>query len=118
MATKTKTASAKLDRTESVETAMKTGAEALKNGFEKAAKGYDQLFSYSKDTVEAYVKSANVGGQGRRNPPQRNLQLLQAGDRGPDRRGQGADGHQVRPGSLRAADRFRQDRRSTPMSAR
>ncbi len=43
---------------------MKTGTEALKTGFEKAAKGYDQLFSYGKDTMEAYLKSANVAGKG------------------------------------------------------
>lgn len=64
MATKAKVASEKLGGTEGIETAMKTGAEALKNGFEKAAKGYDQFFSYGKDTVEAYVKSANVAGKG------------------------------------------------------
>ena len=63
MATKTKTAGAKLDHTETVETAMKTGTAALKNGFEKAAKGYDQLFGYGKDTVEAYIKSANAASK-------------------------------------------------------
>jgi phasin family protein len=43
---------------------MKNGTEALKNGFEKAVKGYDQVLGYSKDTVEAYVKSANAAGKG------------------------------------------------------
>lgn len=63
MATKAKAADDKLSGTESIESAMKTGTEALKNGFEKAAKGYDQFFAYGKDTVEAYVKSANAAGK-------------------------------------------------------
>ena len=108
MATKAKAAGEKLAGTEAVETAMKTGSEALKNGFEKAAKGYDQFFSYSKETVEAYVKSANVAGKGVETLQNETLQLLQAGDRGPDGRHQGADGHQVGPRGVRAADRFRQ----------
>ncbi len=65
MATTTKAkAASKLGGPEAVEAAMKTGTEALKNGFKKAAKGYDQFFSYSKDTMEAYIKSANVAGKG------------------------------------------------------
>jgi phasin family protein len=40
------------------------GYRTAKNGFEKAAKGYDQLFGYGKDTMEAYLKSANVAGKG------------------------------------------------------
>lgn len=64
MATKAKTASVKLETPESIEAAMKTGTAALKNGFEKAVQGYDQFFSYGKDTVEACLKSANVAGKG------------------------------------------------------
>lgn len=64
MATKARAASEKLEGTETVEAAMKTGSEALKNGFSKAVKGYDQFFSYSKETAEAYLKSANVAGKG------------------------------------------------------
>jgi len=66
MAPKTKSAGAKTaaNGTETVETAMKTGTEALKNGFEKAAKSYDQVFAYGKETVEACLKSANVAGKG------------------------------------------------------
>ncbi len=52
------------DAAESIETVVKNGAEAFKNGFEKAAKGYDQLLGYSKETVDAYVKSANAAGKG------------------------------------------------------
>ena len=49
---------------EGIETAFKTGTEALKVSFEKAVKNYDQFLGYGKDTVEAYVKSANAAGKG------------------------------------------------------
>ena len=49
---------------EGIETAFKTGTEALKAGFEKAVKNYDQFLGYGKETVEAYVKSANAAGKG------------------------------------------------------
>ena len=52
------------DAAENIETAMKNGTEALKAGFEKAVKNYDQLVGYGKEAVEAYVKSANVAGKG------------------------------------------------------
>src|SRR6185437_10108126 len=53
---KAKTAGDKIDATaETIETAFKTGSEALKANFEKAVKSYDQLLGFSKDTVEAYV---------------------------------------------------------------
>ncbi|MEI9989572.1 MAG: phasin family protein [Rhizomicrobium sp.] len=62
---KAKTAGEKLNgTTETIETAFKTGTEALKANFEKAVKSYDQLLGFSKDTVEAYVKAANVAGKG------------------------------------------------------
>ena len=62
---KAKTAGEKtIDTAEGFETAMKTGAEAFKSGFEKAVKGYDQFFGFGKDTVEAYVKAANVASKG------------------------------------------------------
>jgi phasin family protein len=49
---------------EGIETAFKTGTEALKAGFEKAVTNYDHLLGYGKDTVDAYVKSANAAGKG------------------------------------------------------
>jgi phasin family protein len=62
---KAKTAGDKIDATaETIETAFKTGSEALKANFEKAVKSYDQLLGFSKDTVEAYVRAANVAGKG------------------------------------------------------
>jgi len=61
---KNKQTAGKTNGAESIETAMKTGTAALKTGFEKAVKGYDQVLGYGKETVEAYVKSANVAGKG------------------------------------------------------
>jgi phasin family protein len=49
---------------EGMENVMKNGAEAFKTGFEKAVKGYDQFLGYGKETVEAYMKAANVAGKG------------------------------------------------------
>jgi phasin family protein len=62
MATKTKTAGDHLK--DSAETVAKNGAEAFKNGFEKAVKGYDQVLGFGKENVEAYVKAANAAGKG------------------------------------------------------
>lgn len=64
MATKTKAAGEKINGTEGIETAIKTGSEAFKSGFDKALKNYDQLLGYGKDTVEAYMKAANAAGKG------------------------------------------------------
>jgi phasin family protein len=62
---KAKTAGEKINGSaETIETAFKTGTEALKANFEKAKKGYDQFLGFQKDTVEAYVKAANVAGKG------------------------------------------------------
>jgi len=62
MATKTKTAGDHMK--DSAETVAKNGAEAFKNGFEKAAKGYDQVLGFGKENVEAYLKAANAAGKG------------------------------------------------------
>ena len=64
MATKAKAAGEKINGAEGIETAMKNGSEALKSGFEKAVKSYDHLLGYGKETVEAYMKSANAAGKG------------------------------------------------------
>ena len=60
--TKAKTAAEKATAT--AETNFKTGAEALKVGFEKAVANYDSLVGYGKDTAEACVKSASIAGKG------------------------------------------------------
>jgi phasin family protein len=49
---------------EAADTVMNNGAEAFKNGFEKAVKGYDQVLGFGKETVEAYLKAANAAGKG------------------------------------------------------
>jgi phasin family protein len=61
MASKTKSTNNGAD---TVESALYTGAEAVKEGFEKAIKGYDQFVAFSKDTAEAMIKSANAAGKG------------------------------------------------------
>ncbi len=53
-----------IDAADDVEMHVKNGAETLKLGFEKAVKNYDHLVGYGKDTVEAYMKAANVAGKG------------------------------------------------------
>src|SRR5271170_968266 len=59
---KNKTAGEKING--SAETAIKNGTHALKTGFDKAVKNYDQFLGYGKETAEAYVKSANAAGKG------------------------------------------------------
>jgi phasin family protein len=48
----------------SAETALESGAAALKTGLEKTLKGYDAFVSYGKDTAEAVTKSATTAGKG------------------------------------------------------
>lgn len=64
MATKTKTAGEKINGVETLETAIKTGSEAFKTGFDRAVKNYDQFLGYGRDTVEAYMRAANAAGKG------------------------------------------------------
>ena len=62
---KAKTAEDKINgSTETIEAAFKSGTETLKTNFEKAVKSYDQFLGFGKETVEAYVKAANVAGKG------------------------------------------------------
>jgi phasin family protein len=49
---------------EPIESAVLTGAETIKDGFEKAVKSYDQFVAFSKDGAEAMLKSANAAGKG------------------------------------------------------
>jgi phasin family protein len=49
---------------DTVESALYSGAEAMKEGFEKAIKSYDQFVAFSKDMAEAMIKSANATGKG------------------------------------------------------
>jgi phasin family protein len=62
---KAKTAGEKVNgAAETFEAAFKNGSETLKANFDKAVKGYEQVLGFQKDTVEAYVKAANVAGKG------------------------------------------------------
>jgi phasin family protein len=61
MVTKVKTTT---NGAETVETALHGGTEAMKDGFEKAVKGYDQFMNFGKDTAEAMIKSANTAAKG------------------------------------------------------
>ena len=46
------------------ENTVLTGAEAIKDGFEKAVKSYDQFMAFGKDNAEAILKSASAAGKG------------------------------------------------------
>jgi phasin family protein len=52
------------DGADAIEAALKNSTEAVKEGFDKAVQGYDQLISFSKDNVEAAIKSATLAGKG------------------------------------------------------
>ena len=62
MATKTRAAGDHMK--DAAEMMTINGADAVKHGFEKAAKGYDQVLGFGKETVEAYLKAANAAGKG------------------------------------------------------
>ena len=49
---------------ESIETALHSGTEAMKEGFEKAVKGYDHFVTFGRDNAEAVLKSMNAAGKG------------------------------------------------------
>jgi len=61
---KNKMAGQTFDAAAGMEDVAKNGAETMKTGFDKAAKGYDQFLGYGKETVEAYTKAANVAAKG------------------------------------------------------
>lgn len=60
MATKANTNGA----TETVEEAITAGTEAMKDGFDKALKGYDEFASVSKDNIEAIVEASTSTQKG------------------------------------------------------
>lgn len=61
MATKAKTTNG---ASETVETMMNAGTGAMKDSFDRAAKGYDQLAGFSKENVEAMIQSASAAAKG------------------------------------------------------
>lgn len=60
MATKAKTNGA----TETVEEAITASTEAMKDGFDKALKGYDELAAASKENVDAFVEAMTASQKG------------------------------------------------------
>jgi phasin family protein len=64
MMTKAKTTAAAETTAFSFFTPSYFGGDALKAGFEKSAEISGQVQEFSKDTMEAYVESAMVAGQG------------------------------------------------------
>ncbi len=60
MATKKSTRSDDQD----LENTVLGGAEAIKDGFEKAVKTYDQMLAFGKENAEAVLKSTNAAGKG------------------------------------------------------
>ena len=47
-----------------MDAALLTGADAIKDGFEKGLKAYDRIWAFGKDNAEAVQKSANAAGKG------------------------------------------------------
>ncbi len=60
----TKAKSSAEKATATAEMTFTKGAEAFKAGLEKAIAGYDSFVGYSKETAEAYAKSAAIAGKG------------------------------------------------------
>lgn len=60
MATKAKTNGAN----ETVEEAIAASTEAMKEGFEKALKGYDEFAAASKENVDAFVEAMSASQKG------------------------------------------------------
>jgi len=50
--------------TETIETMVKSGTDAVKQSFERAAKSYDSLTAFQKANMEAFIQSANLATKG------------------------------------------------------
>ena len=49
---------------ETMDSAFTNGTETVKEGFDKAAQGYDRMVSMAKGNADALIRSANVAGKG------------------------------------------------------
>lgn len=49
---------------ETMDSALNTSNEVMKEGFDKAVKGFDRIVSFQKDSTDALIKSATVFGKG------------------------------------------------------
>ena len=59
MAAKTKSANG----TQTVESVFNAGSDAMKQSFDRTMKGFDELASLNKQTVDAFVQSANAASK-------------------------------------------------------
>lgn len=64
MATKAKTTETNKATTEAVEEAITASTQAMKDGFDKAVLGYDDITASSKENVDAFVESMNLSQKG------------------------------------------------------
>jgi phasin family protein len=58
---KTKTAQRAKDTTEAT---FRNGVETAREGFERAAAGFDNLATFNRYNIEAFIRSANVAAKG------------------------------------------------------
>lgn len=58
-------AKAKTNQTkDTAETAFRNGVETAREGFERAAAGFDNLATFNRHNIEAFIRSANVAAKG------------------------------------------------------
>ena len=62
--TGTKAKTAGNGASEAVDSVMNAGTGALKDGFERAARSYDQLAGLSRENIDAWMQSANAAARG------------------------------------------------------
>ena len=64
MATATKSKTPTNGAAETLENVVTASSDALKQGFEKAVKGYDEMATFNKATIEAVMQSASAASKG------------------------------------------------------
>ena len=65
MAGKAKTGTGRTNgSSETLESMVNAGSDAMKQSFDRAVEGYDQLAAFNKATVEAFIQAANVTTKG------------------------------------------------------
>jgi phasin family protein len=62
--TKTSTTSRTNGSSETLESMVSAGSDAMKQSFERAVQGYDQLAAFNKATVEALIQATNAATKG------------------------------------------------------
>lgn len=65
MAGKAKTGTTRTNgSSETLDSMVSAGSDAMKQSFDRAVEGYDQLAAFSKATVEAFIQAANATAKG------------------------------------------------------